>query len=86
MRGTDGDSRVGTQFGPYRRRRLIGRGGMGEVYEAEDTGKDRVVALKLLPEGVSHDQVFRKRLKREARSIKPAAMAFAPRSRGLPMK
>ena len=68
MSGTDGDSRVGTQFGPYRLRRLIGRGGMGEVYEAQDTGKDRVVALKLLPEGVSHDQVFRKRLKREAQS------------------
>ena len=41
---------------------------MGEVYEAEDTVKDRVVALKLLPEGVSHDPVFRKRLQREAHS------------------
>jgi serine/threonine-protein kinase len=55
-------------FGHYRLLRLIGKGGMGEVYEAEDTVKDRVVALKLLPEGVSHDSVFRKRLQREAHS------------------
>jgi serine/threonine-protein kinase len=62
------NSREGTQFGPYRLLRLIGRGGMGEVYEAQDTVKDRVVALKLLPESVSHDPVFRKRLQREAHS------------------
>ncbi len=41
---------------------------MGEVYEAEDTVKDRIVALKLLPEAASHDPVFRKRLQREAHS------------------
>jgi serine/threonine protein kinase len=68
MSGTDRDSRVGTQFGPYHLRRLIGRGGMGDVYEAEDTVKERLVALKLLPEGISHDPVFRKRLRREAHS------------------
>ncbi|MCV7422699.1 serine/threonine protein kinase [Mycobacterium yunnanensis] len=65
---TDPKSREGTMFGHYRLLRLIGKGGMGEVYEAEDTQKDRIVALKLLPESVSHDPVFRARLQREAHS------------------
>ena len=59
-------SRVGTQFGPYRLRRLLGRGGMGEVYEAYDTVKDRVVLLKLMNQELSSDPVFRQRMQREA--------------------
>jgi serine/threonine-protein kinase len=62
------DSRAGSRFGHYELRRLLGRGGMGDVYEAEDTVKERVVALKLMSAAFSGDPVFRKRMQREART------------------
>ncbi|BBZ44287.1 serine/threonine protein kinase PknE [Mycobacterium parmense] len=62
------DSRAGSQFGPYRLRRLVGRGGMGDVYEAEDTVRERIVALKLMSPTLSSDPVFRSRMQREART------------------
>jgi serine/threonine protein kinase, bacterial len=61
-------SREGSQFGPYLLRRLVGRGGMGDVYEAEDTVRERVVALKLMSQTLSTDPVFRTRMQREART------------------
>ncbi|MGK8508075.1 serine/threonine-protein kinase [Nocardia asiatica] len=57
---------VGSRFGPYRLDRLIGRGGMGEVFEAYDTVKDRTIALKVLPERLHDDPVFRERFRRES--------------------
>ncbi|OBF96777.1 serine/threonine protein kinase [Mycobacterium sp. 852014-52450_SCH5900713] len=68
MSETQPGSRIGSRFGPYQLRRLLGRGGMGEVYEAYDTVKDRVVALKLMSEQVSSDDSFRRRMQREART------------------
>lgn len=58
--------RVGSAFGKYKLNRLLGQGGMGEVYEAYDTSKERTVALKILREELSHDERFRTRFQRES--------------------
>jgi serine/threonine protein kinase len=59
-------SLVGGMFGKYEIRRLLGKGGMGEVYEAYDTDKGRTVALKLLTDQYAQDETFRARFLRES--------------------
>jgi serine/threonine protein kinase/Tol biopolymer transport system component len=60
---------VGRVFGPYQLNALIGAGGMGEVYRAVDTRLNRTVAIKVLPEHVSHDPQRLERFKREAQIV-----------------
>src|SRR5262245_35319294 len=59
----------GRKLGPYEITGEIGKGGMGEVYKAQDTRLHRTVAIKVLPRHGNHDPELRQRLEREARAI-----------------
>ncbi len=57
----------GETFGHFAIRRLLGSGGMGQVFEATDTRLDRVVALKLINADLAGSEDYRTRLATEAR-------------------
>jgi len=59
---------AGTTLGRYEIRSLIGSGGMGEVYLAQDTQLRRPVALKLLPANFTLDEDRLRRFEQEAYS------------------
>jgi len=54
--------------GRYRVTKMVGRGGMGAVFLAEDLTLERPVAIKVLPPDVSHDENVVGRFEREART------------------
>lgn len=60
---------AGSMFGRYEMRRLLGVGGMGEVYEAYDTSKSRTVAVKVLNRELARDPVYVQRFRRESHAM-----------------
>ena len=58
----------GTRFDKYEIRTPIGKGGMGEVYLANDTKLGRTVALKILSADVTKNSEHLRRFVQEARA------------------
>ena len=68
FRGNIGERLTQTLEGRYEVGKMVGRGGMGAVFLAQDLTLDRPVAIKVLPPEVSHDQNLVDRFQREART------------------
>ncbi|GEM_PF-5891811 len=60
------DPSIGTRLGRYQITALLGRGGMGVVYQAEDSLLKRKVAIKLLPLALAQDADSLRRFRHEA--------------------
>lgn len=61
-------SMIGKRIDHYEIIGQLGKGGMGEVFLAQDTSLNRKVAVKFLPESLEGDETVHKRFLREARS------------------
>jgi serine/threonine protein kinase/tetratricopeptide (TPR) repeat protein len=59
----------GTRLGPYEILSRLGAGGMGEVFRARHTRLQRKVAIKVLPEHLTHDARALERFEREAQAV-----------------
>jgi serine/threonine protein kinase len=59
---------AGSQLGSFEVLSLIGTGGMGEVYLAQDINLGRQVALKVLPPDIASDPERKRRFLREAKA------------------
>ena len=60
---------IGHEIDGYRIVGVLGRGGMGVVYEAEDISLSRQVALKAINPSLTQDELFIKRFQTEARTL-----------------
>lgn len=58
------------QLGPYRLSKIVGRGGMGTVYAAEDLSTGKIAAVKALSPLLATDNSFRDRFLSEIESLK----------------
>ena len=63
------NSIIGTEVDGYRIQEVLGRGGMGVVYEAEDIALSRNVALKRIAPSLANDESFLRRFRSEARAL-----------------
>src|SRR5215213_3008846 len=63
------DSLIGKELGSYKIEKLLGAGGMGEVYLGRDTKLDRTIALKILPWQFLTGADRLERFQREARAL-----------------
>jgi serine/threonine protein kinase len=67
MNAGGSDVALGSELAGYRIEALVGRGGMGAVYRAEETRLGRKVALKVIATDLAEDSRFRERFLRESR-------------------
>ncbi|MEO0559121.1 MAG: protein kinase, partial [Bacteroidota bacterium] len=63
------DPMIGRRIGEYLIQEVLGRGGMGTVYRADDTALGIPVALKAIAPNMAADEAFVRRFRTEARAM-----------------